>query len=582
MIEKYYEEELRYLLDSGRQFAKAHPDRARFLNIDALGDRDPYVERLFEGFAFLVARIRERLDDSFPELIQGLISLLWPALLREIPSLAIVEFKTRKGLLQETRTIEKGNELLTNPVGPESVVCKFTTTADVRMNPVSLVRLDRATDTRGRETVTFHFQLDPGVNWQKLSLSPLRLFLYAEQPTAMTIHRFMTTGVVRAEISIENGRSVHEVPAEEATAPGGFGDNESLLPHDPRAFKGYALLIDYFVYPEKFLFVDLLGFDRVPFQKEPVKNFSYSLTFSCGFPHNRPFGAESFRLNCSPAVNLFKQDLEPVALTGTQTEYRVIGDSGYPGSVEVHGIQSVTGIDRETGERYPYQPFHSFDTLGARAMRTYATHYRTVTGGRRAVFLSVGGSQLTGDAVREESLSLEGWCTNGIIPREEIREGGISKPGSGFPDYIMFSNITRPAMPFPPPEVDDYLWAFLSHLGSNYLTLSSAETLKAFLRVYDWSRSESRKRRIEAISEVRSRPVEAMAAGSVVRGIEFTVTVADAEFSDSEDLHLFGMVLKEFLSHYVTINSFLKLTFVLKPSGGRMEWDTLKGRRWPI
>jgi len=215
-------------------------------------------------------------------------------------------------------------------------------------------------------------------------------------------------------------------------------------------------------------------------------------------------------------------------------------------------------------------------------MRTYATHYRTVTGGRRAVFLSVGGSQLTGDAVREESLSLEGWCTNGIIPREEIREGGISKPGSGFPDYIMFSNITRPAMPFPPPEVDDYLWAFLSHLGSNYLTLSSAETLKAFLRVYDWSHSESRKRRIEAISEVRSRPVEAMAAGSVVRGIEFTVTVADAEFSDSEDLHLFGMVLKEFLSHYVTINSFLKLTFVLKPSGGRMEWDTLKGRRWPI
>ena len=74
MIEKYYEEELRYLYESGTEFAKAHPDRAQFLNIDSVGDRDPYVERLFEGFAFLAARIREKLDDSFPQLTEGIIT----------------------------------------------------------------------------------------------------------------------------------------------------------------------------------------------------------------------------------------------------------------------------------------------------------------------------------------------------------------------------------------------------------------------------------------------------------------------------------------------------------------------------
>jgi len=30
MVEKYYEEELRYLYESGREFAKAHPDRRSF------------------------------------------------------------------------------------------------------------------------------------------------------------------------------------------------------------------------------------------------------------------------------------------------------------------------------------------------------------------------------------------------------------------------------------------------------------------------------------------------------------------------------------------------------------------------
>ncbi len=88
MIEKLYEEELRYLYESGREFSKAHPDRAQFLNIDSVGDRDPYVERLFEGFAFLTARIREKLDDSFPQLTEGIINLLWPQLLLEIPATA--------------------------------------------------------------------------------------------------------------------------------------------------------------------------------------------------------------------------------------------------------------------------------------------------------------------------------------------------------------------------------------------------------------------------------------------------------------------------------------------------------------
>src|SRR5512147_115338 len=125
MIEKLYEEELRYLYESGREFARAHPDRAQFLNIEAVGDRDPHVERLFEGFAFLAARIREKLDDSFPEFSGGLIDLLWPHLVQEIPSLTMVEFKPREGYLSETKVLPRGTELLSKPVGQENVICTF-------------------------------------------------------------------------------------------------------------------------------------------------------------------------------------------------------------------------------------------------------------------------------------------------------------------------------------------------------------------------------------------------------------------------------------------------------------------------
>jgi hypothetical protein len=89
---RYYEAEMRYLREAGKEFARAHPDRAAMLNLDKPGARDPYVERLFEGFAFLMGRLREKLDDDLPELTEGLVSLLWPHYMRTIPSLAIVEF----------------------------------------------------------------------------------------------------------------------------------------------------------------------------------------------------------------------------------------------------------------------------------------------------------------------------------------------------------------------------------------------------------------------------------------------------------------------------------------------------------
>ncbi len=38
---------MRYLLEAGEEFARAHPEQAAMLNLDKAGARDPYVERLF-------------------------------------------------------------------------------------------------------------------------------------------------------------------------------------------------------------------------------------------------------------------------------------------------------------------------------------------------------------------------------------------------------------------------------------------------------------------------------------------------------------------------------------------------------
>jgi type VI secretion system protein ImpG len=225
---------------------------------------------------------------------------------------------------------------------------------------------------------------------------------------------------------------------------------------------------------------------------------------------------------------------------------------------------------------------------GKKPSRSYTWRYYKTAEGRRELFLSFGGDLLAdsqtqgGTEIREENCTVVAYCTNGMLPREEIRENGIKSPGTDFPDFITFNNITRPTQPLSPPSEEEYLWVFLSHLSSTLTTLSTPASLKQLLRLYDWSGMEGKGRKIDAISDVISQPIERIVNGSSIRGIEFSVSVIETNFLDTGDIRLFGQLLKEFLAQYISINTFLELVIILKPSGTQLKWDSLKGKQWPI
>ena len=51
--------------------------------------------------------------------------------------------------------------------------------------------------------------------------------------------------------------------------------------------------------------------------------------------------ASSFRLGCTPIVNLFKQNAEPLQITHRKTEYQVIPDIRRPLGSEVYSVDAV-------------------------------------------------------------------------------------------------------------------------------------------------------------------------------------------------------------------------------------------------
>lgn len=68
---RYYDSEMRYLKEAAHEFAEQFPALGQQLGMyrDST-KRDDDVERLFQGFAFIMAKMRQKTDDDIPELTE--------------------------------------------------------------------------------------------------------------------------------------------------------------------------------------------------------------------------------------------------------------------------------------------------------------------------------------------------------------------------------------------------------------------------------------------------------------------------------------------------------------------------------
>ena len=575
MIRRYFEEEMRYLHEAGKAFAQVHPDQARYLNIDSLTDRDPYVERLFEGFALLSGRIRERLDDELPQYTEHLFRLLHPHFVQPIPALSILAFTPRPGLLQETTVLERGVEVRSRPVGEEATACRFTTAYSVQLQPLKLLeaKLDYPDSTTS--AAVLRFRLDRGIAFEKLDLKRLRLFFHAEPATAAMMRLFFTRHVTG--VAFEGAERTVQRRGAQWVRPVGFAAEEGLLPSSRYSFSGYRLLQEYFCFRPKFWFVDLLGLDALALPAGTT-DFAVRVHFDRPYPEAHAFKTENVRLFCTPIINLFETDAEPIRLTHRASEYRVVGDMQRAQSVTVYDVREVTGIEDATGRRHAYKPFFSFTHAGA-ADRFYTETARLGPSGVRETYVSVGGFGADLGRLAAETLSLSVRCTNANVPRETLQEGSITQVAPGVANLATFQNLTQPTRALQPPvdEHPQFYWKLVSHLALNRTSLGTTEALLGLLRLYDWTDTPANERRLAGLRGVTWTPKETLCRGGIIRGAEVTLGVQDGHFADAGDLHLFGSVLSTFLSMYATINSFVHLTIATTPSGKRYQWEPQKG-----
>ena len=131
------------------------------------------------------------------------------------------------------------------------------------------------------------------------------------------------------------------------------------------------------------------------------------------------------------------------------------------------------------------------------------------------------------------------------------------------------------------------LWRLLSHLNLNYLSLvgskNPAEQLREMLRLYDHGDSPALRARINALDSVKTRiislPVAVDGRPVICRGVDIDI-MFDGSLLESGSALLFGDVLMQFLSSYVNLNSFVRLSVRIKGREGVYHrWEPLIGKR---
>lgn len=579
---RYYEYELRYLREAGKEFARIYPEHAALLNMEKNNACDPMVERLFEGFAFLVGRLRRKLDDEFPEFIKGVINLCAPQYLRMIPSLTIVELGLRPYTLQQDEIVPAGFSLLTSPLGHDGERYQYCTTSDVILHPLHLVQAAYTMDMDGSSRIRLGFQLESQAQREAVNLSRLRFFLNTDQSIALALHLALTRQIMSIDILIA-GKRLNQTSTL-YFEPFGFSPDHTLWPQSDTVLGSHLLLLDYFAFREKFFFIDLCGLDIDLLCLAGEGAFEVDVHLACHcLPNAMCITPTTFCLYCAPAINLFKLDAEPIRVDPHIAEYRIIPARHHSSHIEVFSVDDVRAFNHLTGDSQSYVPFYSFRhrkvglCQDASAPHFHTRIQRTVSGLYETwLVLDDPNPSHCLSKQREETLSLRITATNRMLSQCILRESKITEVMHASPGVASVRNLTVLTLPHYPPSEDAYYWYVLAHFAANYLSLLDTDVLRNTLALYDWTHDELNQRRLAGILQINHQPLRCIEQGCIRRGVEISITLDRAHFAGDGDLALFGTLLHHFFARYADLNLFTKLVVIIMPTGQRLEWKASK------
>jgi type VI secretion system protein ImpG len=415
----------------------------------------------------------------------------------------------------------------------------------------------------------------PDVTFKSLKLKSLRFYLNGESSLIHTLYELLLNNTLR--IVVRNPDDVKsrliELPAS-SLRPVGFEKDEAIVPFPRRSFTGYRLLQEYFAFPEKFFFLDLSGLEVLASE---IFTNKAEIVFLIG-PFERSFRQQTLELNvsdrtfklaCSPVINLFEQTAEPVLLEQTKFEHPVVPDARRRNALEIFSIDDVMTTSPDRREVIHYEPFYgSHHGRMAKSQVFWNASRRQSTRANdegTEMYISLVDSTCRSAKTGFETLIVRCTCTNRDLPSRLPwgNEAGDFELESGAGVKKIIS-LQKPTSSLRPPLRRGLQWRLISHLSLNYLSLAEEGrgALQDILRLYNFTDETSLERQISGIASIKSKRHFARVVSehgiSFARGIRVEMEF-DEELFVGSGIYLFASILEQFLGLYASLNSFSQL-----------------------
>jgi len=538
----YYQGELARLRQLAEACAAAHPAVAPILGAMA----DPGVERLLEGVALCNARLQQKIDDDLPEFIDEVAERLHPWNLRTIPAMTVVAFSPKAGL-EAPLTIPAGAEVDSVPIEGRS--CRFRTCYSMTVHPLTLHGAAYSHPPGQAPRIDVSCELK-GLSLSRWEVDTLRFFLGADEANACTVYHLLMRSLERVVVTAADGSSL-TLPGE-SVKPVGFEAGEYLLTQEVPLLPGHLLMQEYFLFRDKYLFIDLAGLREC---KSLGDGSRFTISFVLAKSPSPPprLSAKSFVLFASPAINLFKLQSARLEIAPDAWTEKVEPAGKRHGIYEVHSVDAVYELGSNTNVKAPLERPYRITYHGSSLHQTAET---SIT------LLPVSGAF---DAPVVIVMDLT--CSNAALPGR-LGPGDLCVRTATMPEATTVASVRPVTPPMRQSRKQNRQWKLLSHSAVELSTLNSAESLRAVLRdlVVEGSRQlvsvEADLRKIAAIESVDVQTIDVIVEDRVHRGYDYRVSIVSDPFDGPGDLYLFISVLRHLLADHVREDIYLCLSVV--------------------
>lgn len=624
-----YERELAVLYEQASEFAHEFPGLADKLGGMLRDNMDPAVSGLLEGTAFMAARVQLKLDEEFRSFTSELLEQIFPDALTPMPSCLLVQATPSANAAQAGELVHLSRGAYLDAPFREAnrrVLCRFRLAAPLDVLPwrlEALSYLDRvaAVAALGQEPMAttraaLLIDMAPFSTTPIEAAPPEQLTFHIAAPMAeaAALYEQIHCDTVRVSLrsTAANGDPVFTQLRADQLQQIGFGRDETLFDRDSRMFEGFALLRDFFVFPQKFLGFRLTDM-AAHLRRIGARDFQILIEFSGGNEDlARQMRPEYLRLNCAPAINLFEEGSNNIRIDDKRFEYVVTPDASPMTHYEVQRILRVAASHAGSSDKRDVYPLyalpHGHESPRQAMYYTMRRKPRRLTESEKRLgfradyrgtetFLSFYQPPVDDPDPAAIRLHVQTLCSNRHIP--------AAFPLTDADNFHMVEQndiaLTAVTSPTPPREPltdlesggphrvqqGDVQWRLISYLALNHFGLDdrfdrdSAASLRELLRLFANLSDSVTEAQIDGLVDLQLRPVTRSIhrAGGYfpARGLELRLTFDETAF-DGSGIILMAAVLDRFLAEYASVNSFTQLVCISHQRGVLRVWPPRSGR----